>query len=134
MQHQGQALLEIVEAVLINLALGVDIRVPSRTICTIEGLSHPLSRQAWWTVSHCGASIQATGVTIRGAFFMIPAPPGYWICVVEAGGEGFEPPLTVPETAVLPLDDPPEIGAISPDDGDSTMESAVCKVRVAGAG
>ena len=26
---------------------------------------------------------------------------------VKAGGQGFEPRLTVPETAVLPLDEPP---------------------------
>ncbi len=26
-----------------------------------------------------------------------------------AGGEGFEPPHTVPETAVLPLDEPPKL-------------------------
>lgn len=32
------------------------------------------------------------------------AKPG---SVVRAGGGGFEPPLTDPESAVLPLDDPP---------------------------
>ena len=48
-------------------------------------------------------------VTIRGASLIILAPQAHRVCAVEAGGEGFEPPLTVPETAVLPLDDPPEI-------------------------
>lgn len=56
---------------------------------------------------------------------------------VKAGGEGFEPPLTVPETAVLPLDDPPGIvvrAFCSSDGNDFTMESGLCKVRAAGSG
>ena len=39
-------------------------------------------------------------------FPTIAAPGGVFACG-EAGGEGFEPSPTVPETAVLPLDDPP---------------------------
>ena len=30
-------------------------------------------------------------------------------CLCLAGGRGFEPRLTVPETAVLPLDEPPKL-------------------------
>ena len=33
-----------------------------------------------------------------------------WTALINlAGGRGFEPRLTVPETAVLPLDEPPEL-------------------------
>jgi hypothetical protein len=35
------------------------------------------------------------------------AQPGGAVCLMVAGGQGFEPRLADPESAVLPLDDPP---------------------------
>jgi hypothetical protein len=48
----------------------------------------------------------------------LPATPTRWgeqrtqstAVYGQAGGEGFEPPLTDPESAVLPLDEPPVLG------------------------